>query len=246
MKKFCLIAAALITALTAYGCATVNLSGQFGNVSGSGDIITVEYPCGDFTGLEIELAARLVYTAEESDTVKIEMYENLAEYINVTNKNGVLLINSTVGIMATNTNKMPVIYVSAPTLESLKLGGMLETLQFDEISTDKFTLDVSGTASCSFRLDVHEVEVHLGGAGDIALSGVADKAYFITEGVGTIEAFGLETKEAYAEVSGVGGIEVNCSEKLDAVVMGLGSVEYKGRPIVNKEIDGLGRVENVD
>ena len=246
MKRIFALAIALSTALSLGGCATVNFSGSYGSVSGAGDIITVEYPCGDFTGLEVELVAGLVYTADNSHSVKIEMYENLEEYIDVTNQNGVLLINSTAGITATNPDKMPLIYVSAPALEYLNLSGMLETLHFDEITADKFELYITGMVSCTFTLNVKELEVNLEGTSDVVLLGAAEKASLYIDGIGSLEAFGLVVKEAKATVDGVGSIEISCSDKLDAEVSGMGSVKYRGNPAVSKQIDGLGKILKVD
>ena len=47
---------------------------------------------------------------------------------------------------------------------------------------------------------------------------------------------------ACGSVGGAGTATVNASEKLDATVVGAGSVEYVGDPTVEQDVSGAGRI----
>jgi hypothetical protein len=63
-------------------------------------------------------------------------------------------------------------------------------------------------------------------------------------GVGKLEAFDLESETCTVTVSGMGGVEVNVKENLNARVNGVGSIRYQGNPSkVDDRISGLGTIE---
>jgi hypothetical protein len=61
-------------------------------------------------------------------------------------------------------------------------------------------------------------------------------------GSGDYQAEDLESKEVKINVMGSGSAIVNVSEKLDAEISGIGSVEYIGDPTVKQNLSGVGRV----
>ena len=61
--------------------------------------------------------------------------------------------------------------------------------------------------------------------------------------------FGVRSpvEDLECEVSGVGGMEVNATQKLDASTSGVGSVKYKGNPEhTQKSASGVGKIKQAD
>ena len=83
------------------------------------------------------------------------------------------------------------------------------------------------------KLDVQDLEVDLAGAGLVKLSGKTDRQEIALKGVGSLEAFELESNVCEVSVSGVGGAEVYVKENLNAVVRGIGGIKYKGDPQIS-------------
>lgn len=64
-----------------------------------------------------------------------------------------------------------------------------------------------------------------------------------TDGVGRIEAKGIQGKRLAVVMEGVGSAVVNVSEQLEADISGVGAIEYVGSPQVRKSGKGLGQVK---
>jgi hypothetical protein len=59
---------------------------------------------------------------------------------------------------------------------------------------------------------------------------------------GAYQAQNLKSKEVQIDVAGAGSAIVNVSEKLDAEISGVASVEYIGDPTIKQDVIGAGRV----
>jgi hypothetical protein len=243
VKKI-VICAALAFALLLSGCTAVSFH-DFG-VMATGEIVSAEYPAGDFTKLNIGISGMLYYTAGESDTIRIEAHESHIKHIKVNNNKGELEIGSdrTIGTGSYNgfNEAYPKIYVSAPVLEELVICGGVDVSNVDKVAGEKFKLYVDGAAGGDLELDVDELEIIVEGASGLELNGRAENAKIINSGAGAIEAYGLETLNAEVSLSGAGAVEISCAGKLDATVDGAGSISYRGDCVVTEEINGFGAV----
>ena len=236
----------MITALG--GCVTVNFSNHIsaGSITGAGSIIRVDYEAAGFNKIAVSSVVRLYYSYAENWDVYMELHENLADEIMVSARGDTLLIESRGNINGNNPDRIPALYVSAPVLEGIVVEGLLLIEEGDQIAGDVFTLDVSGVLTGFLSLDVKELYVRTSGVGEINLEGAAGSAVLRNSGVGAVKAFNLETKDAEAEVSGVGSIEINCSGTLVAKVSGIGSIEYKGNALVAADSSGIGQINKAD
>jgi hypothetical protein len=108
---------------------------------------------------------------------------------------------------------------------------------------DLSEIDVSGAGNVAgTQLHTSAIVVRVSGAGDVTLSGQADRQDVALSGAGNYEASKLATKTAKVVVSGAGNAAVQVSDALDATVSGVGNVDYTGDPKVTKRIDGVGAV----
>ncbi|MCL1829441.1 MAG: DUF2807 domain-containing protein [Oscillospiraceae bacterium] len=246
MKKLTAVLTACLSAVILQGCVVVSVSPGYGGIAGSGEIISASYPCGDFNELRVGIPAVLYYTAGKSDAVTIKLQENLAEHVRVENRAGTLVVFSDVNISFSGSTKIPEIYVSAPLLEKITAAGIVEMGKSDVITADSFELYALGLTSGELSLDVKELRAVLSGAGEITLTGTAERAELITTGAGSFNAIGLDTKKAHVEVSGVGSVELSCSDTLSAVISGIGDITCKGAPELSEDRSGLGRVVFTD
>lgn len=230
------------------GCVGVTFSAiDPETLMGSGPMTTMEYTVDQYTALEIysEGEIELYYKAEQSDKVVVELQENLAENFSISVKDGVLAIESDKRFK-TDKDKTPKLYISAPKLDGITVGGALSIKQADAIKADSFTLDISGVSSGDLSLEVGALNAEVSGACDFTLSGSADEAVIRTSGASSIDALELQTRKSSVEISGAGTISIACSETLDINVNGTGSVSYKGNPQVTQNIGGAVSVKRLD
>jgi hypothetical protein len=88
----------------------------------------------------------------------------------------------------------------------------------------------------AFHIDVH-------GASKLRASGETGRLGVKLSGAAMVDASGLRARAVEAVCDGAGFIGVNATETLDAVVNGVGSIEYSGDPeTVNEQVNGVGRI----
>lgn len=85
--------------------------------------------------------------------------------------------------------------------------------------------------------------IALTGVGNMTIEGAADSLDLSLEGVGSYQGGAFKTKQAIVRSEGVGNALLNVSDRLDATVSGVGSVEYIGNPKVQKSGKGLGQLK---
>lgn len=247
IKKLIALFAMLVLMVSAAGCVAVGFNSHGGNsVRGQGTITSESFECGDFTKLSVKIPGELYYTAGKPGSVTIELHENLAQYLNVFTDNGALVIDSNRSFSVENNKEMPKIYVSTQSLEDISVEGVVDIKSADKITADSFTLVVDGVFNGTLDLDVKNLIADISGVGDLTLNGTADNAKIDMSGVGSLKAFGLQTKEADVENSGVGSVEISCSDKLIAEVSGVGGVTYKGDPSVTPNVSGVGGLKKAN
>jgi len=91
------------------------------------------------------------------------------------------------------------------------------------------------------------LDVDYRGAGSMDINGAVKSFKMKAEGVGQVDAKALIANNADIQFRGVGEVQVYASDRLDAVVQGMGSLRYYGKPrTVNKSAAGLGSVSAGD
>lgn len=91
------------------------------------------------------------------------------------------------------------------------------------------------------------LDVSYQGAGSFTASGKVALLRMRAEGVGEVNTKGLEAERADVNFNGLGSIKVTARDTLNAVVNGMGSLNYYGKPrTVNKTVNGIGSVNAGD
>jgi len=244
MKKFisvCLLAGMLALFTGCLGVTSINMGG-INAVQGTGDVISRDFAVGNFTGIHIDGGYVVVYTNSQTNAVTVNMQENLFEYIDVSvNSQGILEISSTRSFRTTRGNT-PRIYVSAPYLSDIYVGGALTTENWDTIRTQRLFIHAAGAVDATIDMEVDELELVLAGAGEFELSGTADVANFSLAGAGEIHGEDLQTRIATVSIAGASSATVAVSDVLNATISGVGTIYYIGDPQVNRTVAGIGTI----
>jgi hypothetical protein len=228
------------------GCVVAGFMGA-GAVFGKGDPEKYEIRVGGYNKIKVEGRCDIQYYATSSDTVILEVQPNLREYFVVEVIDNELIIRTTKRINFYSKKTLsPVLTVSAPALNSLKIAGMCAFKANDKIKADSFNLELSGAGDGKIELDVNSLKASMSGAGSFEISGKADNAEMVMSGAGEFDAFSFHTREASVNLSGVGTIRINCSEKLYIKASGAGTVEYKGSPSLSLDTSGIVNIKKAD
>lgn len=227
------------------GCVVVDfISNSEDTIYGTGEIVSKKYPVSEFKTVVIDTFAEVIYSSAPSNSVTVEIQENLLPYLHITTKDNQLLIKQDKQIVMSG-NKIPKIHISTPNLEGLIVRGGLTLKQADTLTAQTFLLDISGGCDVELPIEVEQLNIQISGAGDLRLSGEAKTANINISGTGDLEALDLKTEDTTINISGVGDARICCSQTLNVSISGAGSLAYKGNPRINQHISGAGTIENI-
>ncbi|MDR0323224.1 MAG: DUF2807 domain-containing protein [Treponema sp.] len=245
MKKILVfLFCALIAVFCFSSCILINFS-DFGSVKGEGDLEKFEFRVGDYNRIKMEGAYEVRYYSASSDIVTLNVQPNLKEYFKVEVTNGELIVSATKRIRFSN-NKMPVLTVSTPLLTRLNIEGACDFKALDKITSDSLSVIMSGAGRMAAELDVNSLIVDMSGAGSMEFSGRADKTSIEISGAGEIDALSLQSREAKINLSGAATVKISISEFLRIDADGVGTVEYRGSPVVEQNTSGMVNIRRVN
>ncbi|NIM94104.1 MAG: hypothetical protein GTO18_10390 [Anaerolineales bacterium] len=111
------------------------------------------------------------------------------------------------------------------------------------VKTDSLHITWRGAGNLVISsLETQNLEVKHSGVGMIEIAGQTEVQRVRLSGVGKYNASQLRTKQTEVRVTGSSVARVQASGALDAVVSGIGIVEYSGNPRVRTRIAGAGNV----
>jgi hypothetical protein len=106
-----------------------------------------------------------------------------------------------------------------------------------------FHVEGAGSAELN-NLAGDSIEIGFQGAGRLVAKGRVKVLKLTAQGVGDVDTKALLAERANVNFEGIGAVKVYASERLDAVVQGMGSLNYYGNPrVINKTVEGIGSVK---
>lgn len=110
-------------------------------------------------------------------------------------------------------------------------------------SLKAFFVEGAGSAELN-NLSGESIDIGFQGAGRLAANGKVGSLKLNAQGVGDVDTKSLLAQRANVNFEGIGAVKVYASERLDASVQGMGSLNYYGNPrTVNKSVEGIGSVK---
>lgn len=110
-------------------------------------------------------------------------------------------------------------------------------------SLKAFFVEGAGSAELNNLAGEH-MDIGFQGAGRLVAKGKVANLKLNAQGVGDVDTKGLLAQRANVNFEGIGAVKVYASERLDASVQGMGSLNYYGNPrMVNKSVEGIGSVK---
>lgn len=215
-------------------------------IDGNGNVTTQSRNVSDFTRVDVSSAINLYVKQDSVYSVKVEIDDNLQQYIKVKEENGVLYINQENNTSLDATGKIKV-YVSAPAFKNLEASGACKIVSENMLtSAGGIDIQVSGASGASLELKTPKVSVDLSGASDITLKGETKDISIEGGGASHAKCFELLSENAEVDLSGASSAEVVASVKIIAKASGASHVKYKGNASISQDVSGAGSVKKVD
>jgi hypothetical protein len=214
MRKIAWLVVVLTVLLT--GCH----HGRRSEIAGSGKRVMQKREIAPFTSISTEGAFKIEVTCQKDFSLEVEGDDNVLEFVTTKVGNNVLRLSNSKGYSVNEPVKFK---ISVPNLEGLSVSGAGE-IEINGMNNEKFEIDSNGAPT-------------------IIVSGNTKLIDIDTNGAGKIDTYNLRASRAIVDSKGVTRVELDVAEQLDVTVSGPSSVVYKGNPVVNKTINGPGKVE---
>jgi len=202
--------------------------------------ITKNFDLDDFHSIGLGISADVYVTQGNEQSVRVEGSAKDIETLNTKVNNGSWRIKS--NKKNYRYDKMT-IYITMKTLEAISIGGSGSIEGTNKFSNlDDLELSIGGSGNIELDFVADHVECSIGGSGTMKLDGTCNGLEISIGGSGDVKAFGLQTKTCEVSAAGSGDVQVSVSDDLQVSTVGSGDVEYKGNPRIESSTIGSGSV----
>lgn len=121
------------------------------------------------------------------------------------------------------------INITLPVLEKIEATGF-GTIRFDDFENERLEIDLHGPIDLRGHANTRDLSVRLNGKSEADLSGRTDNLQARVEFASRLDAYTLEAKNAFVEVTGGSKAKVYVTEVLEWEKGLAGKIDYKGNP----------------
>ena len=214
MKKFALLF--LLLPVVAAGCH----HGLRAEITGSGKRVVEKRNIAPFKSISTEGAFSIEVTCQKDVGLEVEGDDNVLSVVTAEVVNNVLRLRNTKNYSTSEPVKFR---ITVPDLEGLSVEGAGH-INIKGLNNGKFEIDSKGAPTIDVAGNTKLVDIDSSGAGKI-------------------DTHNLHAARAVVDSKGVSQIELDVADQLDVTISGPSSVYYKGDPVVNKTINGPGKVQ---
>ncbi len=215
------------------------------NFSSSGNDVKEKKALSGVTRLKIDGVFNLTISQSDDESIEVEGDEAMIKKLLI-DQDGELLSLKMEEDLADGffDDKNLRITISIKDLKGLNYEGVGNVKTNGLFKVADLKLLGNGVGNLELELDAQEIDADFDMVGNIKLQGKANRAIFINNGIGNLDASQLIVQDMDVNSSGIGKVEVNCVGDLSLIVDGIGKVSYTGNPnIIKKEVSGIGKVE---
>ena len=140
------------------------------------------------------------------------------------------------------------IYTCSHNLDQVTVNGSGKIRLKGEVNSNDLKLNITGSGDLlADSLLCNVLTVNITGSGNTQLTGASNRSSFTITGSGNIDAFDYFVQDMNCRITGSGNIKALVTNKLNAKLIGSGSLFYRGDPqSITKIITGSGKVNAVN
>lgn len=240
MKHILLFLTVII--LTATSCRWFG----YKRVVGNGNLETQDRPIQRAERIKLAGSYDVEITQGPTTSVKVEADENILPFILTRSEDGFLIIKSKDHISLSTDNTIK-IFITTPKLEQVTLAGSGNIIGKNKFTGgDKLTLKIAGAGDMKMEVNTPSIEAEIAGSGSMTLTGETRDQRIRISGVGDYIGDALKSENAVVKIAGSGNVKLFTAATLDVNIAGVGSVYYKGSPIVKQHVAGSGEVKKLE
>jgi hypothetical protein len=236
----------LFVLFAAISCLICSIAGwQAQEVHGSGQVIEKQYQVRNFTGIHLATFGNLYLQTGDKEALRIEAEDNLFRYFQIKVKGKTLEITNRWNVSLQPTEPIN-LYLTVKGLDEIEISGRGK-IQAPPLKAKQFSVEISGEGDVHIQgLEAKTLQIDISGMGNLDINGgqVEEQKVKIS-GSGNYNAENLASAKADLSLSGIGWATIRVRDHLQVDVSGTGLVQYVGSPTVEKDVDGLAKVERI-
>jgi len=218
----------------------------FGEVVGSGDLVTNEEFFSDFTAVDAGSGFSIEITESHSFSVSVTADDNVMDYVEITKSGDTLMIGVKWGYNFRSVTLKA--EITMPELHSLELSGGAkgELVEFD--ATNQFSVRLSGGSRLTGEFETSEdAEFYLSGGSHLSgFIGEANDLVIDASSGSHSDMSDFKVHNANVELSGGSHATINADGRLDADLSGGSHLYYIGDPTLgNIETSGDSKISKL-
>lgn len=233
----------LLIAIVLFGFSLSSCTKYTSRIKGQGPVVTQSFDMPPISAVGLSIDANIYLTQGDSQIVRIEgqqnIINNIEKYVSPEGMWSIGYYNSVKNHAGIR------IYITTNRIDYATISGSgnIETSNHFSDSANVY-LGISGSGNLNMSTDANLLETVISGSGNVYLNGEVFENSINISGSGDVKAFGLNTINTYARISGSGNCEVVAEEYLNVDISGSGNVKYKGNPDIDGNISGSGSILN--
>jgi hypothetical protein len=212
-------------------------------IRGNGNVTKEQRTVSSFDKIEIASGPFTVHLLQgDTESVEVEIDENLQQYVEVQNEGGKLVVRVKDGFRIEKTTKNN-IYISLKTIDIFSVSGVCTIKTTGTLKCSSLTLTISGVTDCELDLSCDKLVANISGVTNIELRGNATELSIKQSSVGSLNAKKLIAEKADIINSGVGSVSVFANQELSLHNSGVGSITYSGDAVIKSiHSSGVGKI----
>ena len=146
------------------------------HVRGNGNITTQDRPVNEFKDIEVGGAAKLFVSQGDQHTVKIEVDENLQQFVEVIQEGNKIIVREKGRFNLDPTGDMK-IYVTSPVYNNIEVSGACDIIgQMPINNPENLSMSISGAGDMKMEVNAPHISAEVSGSGNIDLKGETKSA----------------------------------------------------------------------
>jgi hypothetical protein len=214
--------------------------------TGEGPIVTEELTLADFSAIEAIGSMDIIISKGAEQKVEVTGHANIIDRLETSVSNGVWKIKLKDGSYKNADLSFNIVI---PDLNAASIEGSGDIDINDFTSTDNVFLGIIGSGDIQLdgNMGCKNLDIEIEGSGNVkANSEFTDLENLDLEiiGSGSFDGFPIEADQVVINIVGSADCSITATTGLKVVIDGSGTVNYKGNPTIDSNIEGSGKIIN--
>jgi len=231
-------------ALSACEGSVAEAVSNVGNSSFTGgtEIGTTDVNPGKFEGITLAGPDNIIFTTGSEYSIRAEGEAAILKQLRYKISDGQIKVGRENDNLWSGTSSTAIVYVSAPSLNSIKLAGSGD-IEADRMNSESASVSVAGSGNINIAdLQTTLLSAKIAGSGDVSFTGSAQSTKISIAGSGDISGKALKTENATIKITGSGNVILSSDGTVDVKVLGSGDVRIHGNATCKTKVAGSGDV----